>query len=376
LAEAIADPLVILAGMQDTGTALSNGDLTRWNNLPDGVGGGDGGSCVISPGDINQQYATSNFYDNQIGLWFTPDRWLTNQQIVDKSHIMASDPRPVNPAMAVDPYQPNILYVATNYLYRWVYDKNANAGHWVNRLGNLPLKIAGYCLALALTSTDGGLTGNRIYVGSHAPDGGVWMSSDEGNTWRRIDAAIDSGLPAQSVINAIAVNPNDPNDILAGLESNGEGKGLVWRCQDPAADTPQWEDVARQGHVPNGFAGIPVQAVLFDGWDPAQVWYAGTKLGVIFTKDAGGGWRDATRAFGMPHADVSDLKGQFGRAGVGHLTAATLGRGLWRVEIVSRSICLRNVASILGSNCVSGMAQKVGVTGRPICVRDMIRRVH
>ncbi len=65
---------------------------------------------------------------------------------------------------------------------------------------------------------------------SGGPGSGVWMSRDEGATWKRLT---DDGLP-DSPLGKIAVGiaRSDPSRMYALIETGGNGRGSLWRSDD------------------------------------------------------------------------------------------------------------------------------------------------
>ena len=124
----------VIAGMQDTGTALPAAETNQWNFAQ--PLGGDGGTCAVNL--FNTQFGMTNFFLNsQMQLQYSIDGWTTSKTIANSKHLMASDPnRPPNPPMVIDPYQWDRLDIATSYLYRWTCKSPAMyGGSWENRLG-------------------------------------------------------------------------------------------------------------------------------------------------------------------------------------------------------------------------------------------------
>ena len=120
---------------------------------------------------------------HQIELNRTINNWTTSANIAHP--LMVQETRSTNGPMVVDPVNPLFLYVATNFLYRWV-EPGAQEGGWQEHLGNPQLSSTGQVETIALAPSDN----QRLYTGSS--DNELWMSRDMGTTWRRID----SGLPS------------------------------------------------------------------------------------------------------------------------------------------------------------------------------------
>lgn len=149
-------PTRILAGAQDVGTATGSGDPLSWTM----AGGGDGGGCAINPRNSDVQYLQSNFSDaHQIRLLRTIDGWRTNNDIAHP--LMVNETRSSNAPMVCDPNNPLLLYVATNFLYRWV-EPGAQEGGWEPHVGDQQLSSTDQVEAIAIAPSDS----NRLYTGS------------------------------------------------------------------------------------------------------------------------------------------------------------------------------------------------------------------
>jgi len=245
-----SDTKTILAGMQDTGTAASAGNLSQWTH----VYGGDGGSCVINPTNSLVQFATSDFYSD-LELAYTKDGWNSSILLLGNRHnkpinaatklIVAEASGAakwflIDPPLLLDPFNLDSLYLATSYLYRYT----ISTGVWESQLGNQRLASNRTVRAVAITSSNGGKSGNRIYTGSHA--GEVWMSNDAGGSWNQITGNLHSTSGAGGVeVNAISVNPSNPNDVLVVLYASGENPTFLMRCSNTTAASPTWVDLTQ-----------------------------------------------------------------------------------------------------------------------------------
>ncbi|MGD2115349.1 MAG: hypothetical protein PVG07_09870, partial [Acidobacteriota bacterium] len=147
------------------------------------------------------------------------------------------------------------------------------------------------------------------------PRGGILRSVDGGATWT-VDGL---GLPAEHLVTGLAVDPRNPDRVLAGLSG------------DPARTGPQTEPrtgglyVSRDGGATFRPASPdvpprPVPAIRFDPSAPDVVYAATLGAGVYRSTDRGETWAP----LGAPPGDgwVSDL-GFTGPAGAGDLLAAT-----------------------------------------------------
>lgn len=128
---------------------------------------------------------------------------------------------------------------------------------------------------------------DTFYFGAVA--GGVWKTTDAGNTW----IPVFDHEPTQA-IGAIAVAPSDPNVVYVG---SGES--------DPRGDSTYGDGMYRSvdaGHTwqPIGLEKTRhIAAIVVDPHDPNRVWVAAlgrvyassTERGVYYTDDGGQAWR-------------------------------------------------------------------------------------
>jgi photosystem II stability/assembly factor-like uncharacterized protein len=317
------DPTYMLGGAQDNATPLSSGDLKKWNN----VGGGDGGFTAINPVDPKIQYATSQY----LTIYRTKDNWKDwDPNHPEKSEITYYDRTGGNSRawlgdtavfvapIALDTKDPKLLYAATNFLWRW----DETASTWTDHLGGQMLSsgVDDAVTTIAIAPTDN----KRIYTGSQT--GQIWMTSDAGQTWTRID----DGLP-KFWITSIAVHPSDPDTIIVGLSGTGDANtghpGHLWKCVHTSLENRSWLNVG--GRFRTALPNVPVDSVVIDSADSSRI-YVGTDIGFFLTNDGGVTWADGTRTLGLPNVQVNDLRMV---SGTGYLMAATFGRGMWRIAL-------------------------------------------
>jgi photosystem II stability/assembly factor-like uncharacterized protein len=297
-----------MGGTQDNATPHSFADLANWGN----PGAGDGAGCVISQNNPLVQYdsyqgqnirRTNNAYGSSFDI--TPN-W--------SGHSV-----PFIGKLWQDPNNSSIIYANTNFLNRY----NATTGQWTLRVGNTALGASVSAVAPAPGDS------NTIYVGTS--DGRVWLSTDFGANFARIDRqGQTNGLPNRAVTD-ISVNPFNKRDVVVTL--SGSGTPRAFRTLDAWAAAPVWTSVSGSGAA--ALPNISVNAIVRDLSDPLNTWYAATDAGVWKTTDAGANWIDVTQPLGLPNIPVNAMEA---RPGTGYLTAATWGRGMWRLKLAGPAL--------------------------------------
>jgi photosystem II stability/assembly factor-like uncharacterized protein len=125
-------------------------------------------------------------------------------------------------SIAVDPKQPNHIYVGT---IQSLYLSRDGGRKWVRRGGNLPL---GNYTSILINPNNT----KEIFVSSaHENEGGVYVSDDAGMNWKRFDSKAMT-LPSRRVWSMV-FDPADPNRMFAGTHSSGVY--VIQRSQDVAA---------------------------------------------------------------------------------------------------------------------------------------------
>jgi hypothetical protein len=317
------DPVRMIGGAQDNaspaaGTASRLGDGTvdpRPNDLLnwDNVGAGDGAGSVINPSNPNIQYTSYQYQ----GLYRTTNNWSGKTTFAPPSNF-SGDRVPFIGNMAIDPNDPDYLYVMTQYLYRYRQSTNV----WEERIGGGTLNSGGAVVAVAVAPGDS----SRIYAGDDR--GVLWMSTDRGASFTQIQGGTSS-LPGRA-ITSISVAPTNPSDILVGV--SGTGAGHLWRCTNTVAGAARaWQNVGATNVLPD----FPLNAVTRDPADPARKWYVATDGGVFYTPDGGASWGNMTAPLGLPNVPCTAIKAV---AGTGYLNVATFGRGMWRIPLVGNKV--------------------------------------
>jgi photosystem II stability/assembly factor-like uncharacterized protein len=193
-----------------------------------------------------------------------------------------------------------------------------------------------------------------VYAGSTR----IWQTRDDGESWRAISHRFDG-----SAVSAIEVAASDRSRVYAGTESGGffrsEDGGLSWSPNSAGPEIPgftitriechprkanvvyitvaKWlashlfrsDDGGRTwidldgGKLPDA----PYHAVVMRTDEPTCV-FVGGDAGVFASTDGGETWGNFTG--NLPPVPVTDL---VYHEGDGTLTAATYGRGIWRIFV-------------------------------------------
>lgn len=312
------NPNYMLGGTQDNASPLSIGDLSNWQN----VGGGDGGGSAINQVNPLLQYTTSE----DLTVYETSDGW--NQIENDISPLaFSSENLPFVATMTLDPSNQSLMYIGTNYLYQWNqsnFDGANPSSGWTNRLGNKDLtngsSIQPTLEAIAVAPTDS----NRIYTGS--ADGALWMTTTQGATWVHLNPNTTT-LPNQA-ITSISVSPYDENDILVAFSGTSQSNPHLLRCTNTLAKTIAFTNVSGSGV--GGLPDISLNAIARDLDNPSTTWWVAMDAGVFVTTNSGQSWSNAGSSAGLPNVIVDDLVSV---PGTRYLNAGTYGRGMWRLPL-------------------------------------------
>jgi len=199
------------------------------------------------------------------------------------------------------PSQPNVFYMAPNNGGVW---KTTDYGQtWNPIFDDQPTGSVG---ALAIAPSNP----NMIYVGSgeglRRPDlsvgDGIYKSSDAGKTWQHL------GLREAQQIGAIIIDPNDPNRVFVAALGHPYGPNTergVFRSRDGGTT---WQKVfykdENTGAIDVAFDPSNSQIVYADMWSSRRPpWttgggYSGPGSGLYKSTDGGTSWRELTK--GLP----------------------------------------------------------------------------
>jgi photosystem II stability/assembly factor-like uncharacterized protein len=287
------NPLVFGGGAQDNGTVATKHGLA--NDFVS-IDSGDGGWNIFDPKDAGHVFTSAY------------------NLLIQRYHGLDNDPVDVSPPaapheqnsvwmcfIAMDPVDSNTLLTGSTRVWKTTDD----ADTWTPvspSLDGSPIS------AIEIA----GANRKRIYVGTE--NGGLFRSSDGGNTW---SPNISSSVLPGHTITRIESHPNDAKLVYVTVANFGHAH--LFRSLD-GGDT--WED-ADKGQLPDA----PHHVVLIRPDDLNKV-YVGNDAGVFVLDTAAGLWMNLTK--NLPNATVIDL--------VYHekdkaLYAATYGRSIWRIKL-------------------------------------------
>ena len=305
IAQHPTEPAVMLAGLQDNGTARYTGEEC-WTS----VNTGDGGYCIVNwnkPFDV-LTYADGSVYRATDGA----QGWKSwSEATPDGSWAILSEP------LVGTPYNPFGLFEADTVAFG-----AGNAVYVSSNFGKSWKQVAtvtgGPIFAMAFASAV------RLFVGT--TQGGVFQLDDTGSAWSmtRLDDASGGALPLTGLITDIEVDLADATMQSIYVAFGGAGDYRhVWHFNGSA-----WE--ARSGSPAGAMSSlldVSYNALVVDPDHHGTV-YAGADIGVWATSDGGANW--TLIESGLPDAAVLDLQiHQRSRL----LRAATYGRGVFQYKL-------------------------------------------
>ncbi len=127
---------------------------------------------------------------------------------------------------------------------------------------------------------------------SGGTEGGVYKSSDGGDTWRQLESGLPSGLRGKA---DLAVSPADPSRVYVLIEAPGN-EGGVYRSDDRGESFRQVSDFKPIQNRPFYYCNLEAHPA-----NPDVLW--GMAEGFYKSEDAGKTWKSAE----TPHGDNHDM---------------------------------------------------------------------
>jgi photosystem II stability/assembly factor-like uncharacterized protein len=150
-----------------------------------------------------------------------------------------------------------------------------------------------------------------------APLGKTWVTTNAGATWSQIGPA--NQLPAR-VVTGLAFDPQDGRKLYAtfsGFSTEGGHPGHLYVCDDITSFNPTWVDISPPLNSPH-------DAIAVDPQIPNNL-YVGTDVGMVISTDSGATWA-AVPSNQIPRVIINDIK--INRT-TNQVVAFTYGRGVY-----------------------------------------------
>jgi len=290
-------------GLQDNGTVIYRGS-PEWQTW---AWYGDGAYTALDPLNTDIIYASSqylNMVKTTTGGW--NDRsWFRIGPNAKGNYFYDEASAFIAPYVLVNS---NLLYAATNYVYRstngglsWTAGENSRLnGDIVTALDASRIRTDHVFAA----------TGPSPWAGGEVQ---VYCSENGGGSWKKITR----DLPNRYVVDLV-VSPHNPREVYAAL--SGFGTSHLFRT---TMDSPSWEDLGQ------GLPDVPTNAVLIDPLN-YETYYVGNDLGIWVTTDDGKTWESFND--GLPPAvlvldlSLSEMNSK--------IRAATHGNGVYERDMI------------------------------------------
>jgi photosystem II stability/assembly factor-like uncharacterized protein len=234
------DPLVYYIGASSGGIWKSTDGGERWQSIFDGFEVQSIGALALAPSDPNIVWAGTGeaFVRSNIsignGVYKSTDAGRT------WSHMGLEATGRIG-RVAIDPRDPNVVFVAAlGHCYgpqkeRGVYRTRDGGKTW-ERVLFADENTGCFEIAMHPTKPDilfAGMWPIVIHTygrESGGPNGGMWKSTDGGDTWKRLSGSELPDPPIGKV--GIAIAPSNPDVVYALMETGHPNRGVLWRSTD------------------------------------------------------------------------------------------------------------------------------------------------
>ena len=165
-----------------------------------------------------------------------------------------------------------------------------------------------------------------IFIGTD--DGLIQVTSDEGQTWKKIEVSA-MGVPARSYVNDVKADLYDENTFYVALDNHKEGDYKPYLLKSTDKGTT-WQK------IDNGLGNKNLVWRIVQDHVNKNLMFAGTEFGIYVTVDGGASWTEMNG--GIPTISFRDLAIQKRE---NDLVAASFGRGFYILDDYS---ALRDVS--------------------------------
>lgn len=285
-------PNVFYVGQVNGGVWKSDDYGRTWNPIFDKQPTQSIGAIAVAPSDPNIVYVGSGEGLHRPDLSVGNGIYKSTDAGKTWTHLGLTDGQQI-PALAVDPRDPNKVFAAVlGHPYgpsqeRGIYRSTDGGQSW-QKIISKDENTGGSDVELDPTNPDvvyastwevreGPWEDNNEFNG---PGGGLFKSTDGGNTWRQLS----NGLPTDLSQIYVAIAPSDPRRLYATL-ATASGKLAVYRSDDTGET---WAQITTDGR-PSGRIGggdLPIPRV--DPKNPDLVYVASTVT--MRSSDGGKTW--------------------------------------------------------------------------------------
>ncbi len=281
----------------DGGVFKSTDQGENWNENSDGITATVISSVAIDPQNINRIYAgegNGHFYRSEDGgtnwyhEYFDADEFtgikvdpansaniylasLTglykSSDFGDNFDIISEVANPK--CIAINLLSSNTIYVGSSL--KGIYKTTNGGTTWEQKNEGLPEFIGGIIksiLSIAINPNDTSI----VWAGTQY-NGGIFKSTNNGDDW------VSKGLTGEDMVDCIAINPNNSNEILVGSE--GYSGGNIYKSTDGGEN---W--VKKDSEIACVFD------IKYDPRNPEYVYAATEGYGVLRSTDGGETWHD------------------------------------------------------------------------------------
>jgi photosystem II stability/assembly factor-like uncharacterized protein len=319
-------PYWVFGAQQDSGAAgvpsrTTNVDGINLMQFHEVTAGGENGYIAPDPLDPEIIYGgTVEKLDTRTGQTLDVDPTFAYPDIYRRVWTLP---------LTFSPRDPHVLYFANQYLFR----TNDGGKHWdlispdMTRTewpvpGNLNAEIAKNASTLEprrgviYSIAPSPVVDHRIWIGTD--DGLIWLTNDEGKNWEQVTPV---ALPPWSKVGIIEASHFDADTAYVAIDRHrlDDYKPYIFRTHDSGKT---WESI---------IAGIPdgsfVNVIREDPLKKGML-YAGTELGIYFSKDDGEHFQPLQLNLPVTSIRDIDVHGD-------DLVVATHGRAFWILDNIS-----------------------------------------
>ena len=214
----------------------------------------------------------------------------------------------------ISPHDPKTLYAGANRVMKTT-DRGRTWMAVSPDLGDAPGADRSLAPTGAFTMLSESVRSRGLLAGG-TEAGRLWLTTDDGAQWRRIDA----GLPRKWV-SRVTLSAHDAARLyvsMTGFREN-DTRPYVFASSDTGRT---WRSIA---------ANLPFESINVIKEDPLDedILYVGTDLGVYVSRDRGARWESLSAT--LPSTPVQDLTIQ---SRENELVIGTYGRGAWILDLV------------------------------------------